>query len=758
MEQASVRRLLRSALVFFVFILSIFGGVGFAQISDPKTVNLKFHTVENVWNKARLIADDSGGAIRIRDGGASSFDDASLWDIKFDQPLPYGRKTLSFNVTLGDTHKPLWGKSLFQPLLNGRQAEPARNAKGLSYTPIIASDGRNFVPVGVQQIQLNLMKATRHLRTFSMRTAGAKGMDIALSNFTITVWPEVDNRVFPQRPFISVLPLPPSETKILLLDIHDDAESMAQKKIVLRIEGPKGGLNAISPLNAKYSIASASNVSTINLSGLQELGDYTLTVPATGKRTSPAEIQFSIGSPKSELAKHRDDAWGTFYWVTDNNHGPYKDAHFKDIKARIFAAKGKTRDVRGGWFDAGDYGKYTVNGAYSVSLMLLTGLHAPEVLSHSIYPLAGGNDKQPDWLDVASVELDWLLKMQGADGGVSHKATSRFFPNMDVTPFEDDKPKWVMPTSSPATADFAATMNLAALIYDKRPGETARQRAEIYRNAAAKARLWLANHPHIKMAAFKYGGFDYGGPYHDDNDKDERFFAAAAFAAHSGKAIVIKQAMEMAVKRRVELNRTGIETDWRTVDLLGFWALKLIEDKLDEPSALLVNSVLDQAASSWSKAKSRSPWRIANPDRAPLYWGSNGVLATAGWHWLLWSKIAHKPNFAKDALDQLHWFFGRNPLGKIFVTGAHPRAVKAPHFRPWSSGAITLPPGFLAGGSNSGDPSGDPAAERLKGSAPMRIYSDAVESYATNEVAINWQAPWALYLSLAHAHYASESN
>jgi|GEM_PF-6849328 len=33
----------------------------------------------------------------------------------------------------------------------------------------------------------------------------------------------------------------------------------------------------------------------------------------------------------------------------------------------------------------------------------------------------------------------------------------------------------------------------------------------------------------------------------------------------------------------------------------------------------------------------------------------------------------------------------------------------------------------------------------------MRIYVDDRESYSTNEVAINWQSAWALYLSLLAA-------
>lgn len=194
------------------------------------------------------------------------------------------------------------------------------------------------------------------------------------------------------------------------------------------------------------------------------------------------------------------------------------------------------KDVSGGWYDAGDYGKYAVNGAYSVSLMLLTGFLAPDVLVHPVATLAEGDLELPDWMQVAEAELAWLLKMQAPDGGVYHKVASKQFAGMDVRPSDDNAQKWLMPVTSTATADFTAAMALAAMVHRKLSGNRTDQRAMLYERAAERAMHWLRKNPVLKMPLFESDGFSYSGPCHDDDDRDERFFAAAAFAAMKGRA------------------------------------------------------------------------------------------------------------------------------------------------------------------------------------------------------------------------------
>jgi len=89
-------------------------------------------------------------------------------------------------------------------------------------------------------------------------------------------------------------------------------------------------------------------------------------------------------------------------------------------------------DVSGGWYDAGDHGKYVVNGG--ISLWLLQneyerarafGRHADD-LGDGKLPIPEGKNGKPDLLDEARWEMEWMLRMQVPEGrplaGMAHHA------------------------------------------------------------------------------------------------------------------------------------------------------------------------------------------------------------------------------------------------------------------------------------------------------------------------------------------------
>ena len=96
----------------------------------------------------------------------------------------------------------------------------------------------------------------------------------------------------------------------------------------------------------------------------------------------------------------------------------------------------------------------------------------------------------PDILNECRYELDWMLKMQDADGGVHHKATSMHFVDF-VMPQEDVLEVVITAVSSLATADLAAAAALAARVYE--PFDAAY--AARLKEAAVRAGDWLAAHP-----------------------------------------------------------------------------------------------------------------------------------------------------------------------------------------------------------------------------------------------------------------------
>ena len=127
-------------------------------------------------------------------------------------------------------------------------------------------------------------------------------------------------------------------------------------------------------------------------------------------------------------------------------------------------------------------------------------------------------------------------------------------------------------------------------------------------------------------------------------------------------------------------------------------------------------------------------------------WGSNGVAATYGMQLLIANAMKRDRRYVDAALDDLHYLLGRNTFSLSWVTqvGAHP--FRHPHHRPSAGDGNQEPwPGLLAGGPNRRRQ--DPAMTKLSDLPPAKMYLDEEASYATNEVAINWNAPLVFVLA-----------
>jgi endoglucanase len=134
-------------------------------------------------------------------------------------------------------------------------------------------------------------------------------------------------------------------------------------------------------------------------------------------------------------------------------------------------------------------------------------------------------------------------------------------------------------------------------------------------------------------------------------------------------------------------------------------------------------------------------------------WGSNSVAANQGIALIQAYRITHDKKYLAGALSNLDYLLGRNATGYSFITGYGDKTPMHIHHRPSASDDIAEPiPGLLAGGPNPGkqDKCSYPS------STPDEAYVDDVCSYASNEVAINWNAPF-VYLAAAMEVLQNES-
>jgi endoglucanase len=152
-----------------------------------------------------------------------------------------------------------------------------------------------------------------------------------------------------------------------------------------------------------------------------------------------------------------------------------------------------------------------------------------------------------------------------------------------------------------------------------------------------------------------------------------------------------------------------------------------------------------QAADNIVERANTNPYRHSLRTKDYI-WGSNGVVANYGVQLLIANAIKPNARYVESALENLHYLFGRNTFSLSWVTQLGDNPFRHPHHRPSQADNNPEPwPGLLSGGPNRSRQ--DPKMIWLGSRPPAKMYLDEWESYATNEVAINWNAPLVFLLA-----------
>ncbi|MCF6279989.1 MAG: glycoside hydrolase family 9 protein [Flavobacteriaceae bacterium] len=92
-----------------------------------------------------------------------------------------------------------------------------------------------------------------------------------------------------------------------------------------------------------------------------------------------------------------------------------------------------TKDMTGGWFDAGDYNKYVTFAETPIHNLLWAYSENPTIFGDNWNIPESGNNI-PDIIDEIKWELDWLLKMINSDGSVHIKIGARNYNENNSSP------------------------------------------------------------------------------------------------------------------------------------------------------------------------------------------------------------------------------------------------------------------------------------------------------------------------------------
>ncbi|RYG35354.1 glycosyl hydrolase family 5 [bacterium] len=518
----------------------------------------------------------------------------------------------------------------------------------------------------------------------------------------------------------------PNETKFAMITAEPKGPVNIQS-VTAHANGP-----LIRAVKKGIEADSGDTVWWLDFSSLKTPGEYYLEVPGVG-----ASRHFTIG--KDIFATPFRLAIRSFYGQRSGvsvDLGPdYPQYRFDaghTALGEYHESAGKTgkRDVSGGWYDAGDYGKYIVNSGITTGTLLHTWEQYGGKLRRMNLNIPESGGPQPDFLDEIKWNVDWMLKMQDDDGGVWHKATTANFPGFVLPKADLDRVLVIGPKNTPATADFAAVTAIAARAFRK----TNPDYADRCLRAAERAWVWVEGNPGVLYPG-NPKGIGTGG-YGDSDASDERLWASAELFRTTGKAVYHRSFLDAQTKWTPAL-KAGEAQGWGNVSNLAFYTYLFASGK-DAPTAERIRKDALTAADGIVA-------RIADHGyRMPLgsneyYWGSNSVVANYAIMLLFADRLNGKnPAYKNGALDCLHYLLGRNTFNTSFVTGVGSKWAMHPHHRPSGADGIDQPwPGLLVGGPN--------ADNGIK--PPARQWFDEAGSYRTNENAINWNA--ALVFALA---------
>ncbi|MEN9627615.1 MAG: hypothetical protein RJA10_842 [Pseudomonadota bacterium] len=532
-----------------------------------------------------------------------------------------------------------------------------------------------------------------------------------------------------QRPLLNQLGFPPSWDKTAFITTSE----RDSRPLMARVTRDGAEVARLQVPAAVYDKSGQVWLRVIELGPLRTPGRYRLTV---GDRPP---VEFEVGD--TVYAEARGALLRAFYLqrcgaaLADARTGlEHPVCHAADgVLAHTddLHTKGRPWPNRGGWHDAGDYGKYVATTAVSIGRILAAYERSPRRWAGDDTGIPESSNRVPDLLDEMRVGLDWMLAMQRMDGAVYRKVGGHQWPK-GLAPHEDLAPRFVYGVSSPDTAKAVAAWAQAARLYRAHDPQAAQR----YLLAARRGWAWLEQVGAAAQRIDLREGDDSGsGPYVANAidtepsllyDWDDRLWAAAELYLSTREAPFLHWLHGRLLDTPFNL------FEWKDPSALALsylhWHPGFAEHRsLAGPAR---QRIVERARHVMADLAG-SPWRLANQR---FIWGSNKMAAEEGISLCLAHELTGDPTYLHGAREQAHYLLGRNAFGKSFVSGiGHDAVSQVSHL--WFQVMGRPIPGLLVGGPNSAEQSS--IAPRDRG--PLS-WIDDTRSYATNEFAVDYNA------------------
>ena len=427
----------------------------------------------------------------------------------------------------------------------------------------------------------------------------------------------------------------------------------------------------------------------------------------------------------------------------------------QDSQAHAWTAKtdaSLVKDLHGGWYDAGDYNKYTAWAAGTVIALLRAYDENPSAFGDD-YGIAESGNGIPDILDEVKWALDWIERMQNSNGSLlCVMGLGSASPPSAAT-----DPSYYGPATTNATLMGAAVFAYASKIYAARPEASLKTYATDLSTRAVNAWTWATANPSVlyynndESKQTGSSGLASGQQETDDAGRLlSKFQAATYLYGITGGA---------AYKTFAEANYASIvpssgPTEWDVEKQDALLYLAGLSGVTSSVSSAIVTQFVNTVPSN----SNQLPMVTGNKDpyRAPMNtytWGSNQIkMAQARIYQMLAQRASGTTvqTAAAGAEDYVHYIHGINPFGLVYLTnmkraGAENSATTLFHTwfadgsAKWDVVTSTTPgpaPGFVPGGPNPGF-SLDGCCTAPSGDAAYHCYGATEYSLCSQ----NWQPP-----------------
>ena len=427
-----------------------------------------------------------------------------------------------------------------------------------------------------------------------------------------------------------------------------------------------------------------------------------------------------------------------------------KNLHPNDAQVKKWSDRDNpdatTYDVTQGWYDAGDYGKYTSPAATSVENLLLAYDLFPQVFEDMTLNIPETDRTNPAFVDAPGYlseikwEIDMLLKLEHADHDGSFYVAANY---KDGTIYLEDTLHQTSDYQSGAeetdlrshlaTADMAAMLAHAYLIYKDVPAYA--DFAETCLETALRAWNWVCDpanpqHPSIGAANRTY-------TYTQEELDRSMFWAAgavyrAAKAAGKNAAPYEAYLLEHCEETNVVKCFTGASLGYHSHgrSFLGFFHYLYHNADADAK----IREVFQKFPAWRKRTLGYDNWGTDHPDWG-YWWGSNMVIAQCTLSVLLGSILTEGEDSIPDEVilsneSAFNYLLGVNPISFCYVSGYGENCVKNIYSAIYSKDAklepYRCPAGYVTEGTN-------PNNNRQLSKYDGKCYMDSDAEWTTNE-------------------------